>query len=604
MTWSCHWSLQELGEAVDGEQARAGEEERTRLAAELHDGHLRGRRTQMIDNRRRLGGIGALLVARDRLVLDPVVGGQVAAAQREQRRHQRDRGRAGPHGPAERRLDRRLQRGVDRCLLLTDGLIEGRAARGGSSRLGMDGLIALLASIKAAARWALLVEDPAEFADRVGPIPVQAIAIGEPALRAQAVLSNVVQAVSVSPPHDLMLTAPDGDGEMQDHLMVYQRTGEPFRLVLEVAQHLGESQVRTVAMAATDGLTRGMPVNDTGQPISIPVGNGTLGRIINITGEPVLVVRGDDGVLRAFFNDTREFHRSTDWVTRHNPPLADVLFDCENLSIRISEVLRYTSESVGLKRIMAVASHVLGVIDRAEGKVDDAQARQVATEEDHELREIRDYYRRAGVRIGLTVYTQGMVIGLLLMASLVALVVVPLVLWGSVKWDSHLHRILISAAAGAIGAIVSVPQRMASEKSKFAVHYDLGKVGSLADVVAPPYDVISREEQEKLYRKSPYNFVRLDLSQEPDAYSAVAQLLAEWQSQEIFQRDETPANAPDQPPVGGQGIGLGGVASTAGGSAVMHRRGGTPRRGPSRSDGPRCRASCAGNGRRRRRRSG
>ena len=59
------------------------------------------------------------------------------------------------------------------------------------------------------------------------------------------------------------------------------------KLVLEVAQHLGESQVRTVAMAATDGLTRGMPVNDTGIPISIPVGNGTLGRIINITGEPV-----------------------------------------------------------------------------------------------------------------------------------------------------------------------------------------------------------------------------------------------------------------------------------------------------------------------------
>ena len=180
-------------------------------------------------------------------------------------------------------------------------------------------------------------------------------------------------------------------------------------------------------------------------------------------------------LLRPFLNDTREFHRSTDWVTRHNPSLADVLFDCENLSIRISEVLRYTSESVGLKRIMAVASHVLGAIDRADGKVDDAQATQIADEEDRELREIRDYYRRAGVRIGLTVYTQGMVIGLLLMTFLVGLVVVPLVLWGSVKWDSPLHEILISAAAGAIGAIVSVLQRMASEKSKFAVHYDLGK---------------------------------------------------------------------------------------------------------------------------------
>jgi F-type H+/Na+-transporting ATPase subunit beta len=59
------------------------------------------------------------------------------------------------------------------------------------------------------------------------------------------------------------------------------------RLVLEVAQHLGEGQVRTVAMAATEGLTRGMAVNDTGAPITIPVGNETLGRILNIVGEPV-----------------------------------------------------------------------------------------------------------------------------------------------------------------------------------------------------------------------------------------------------------------------------------------------------------------------------
>ncbi|PYN24006.1 MAG: F0F1 ATP synthase subunit beta [Candidatus Rokuibacteriota bacterium] len=59
------------------------------------------------------------------------------------------------------------------------------------------------------------------------------------------------------------------------------------KLTLEVAQHLGESQVRTVAMAATDGLRRGMTVNDTGAPISIPVGPETLGRILNVVGEPV-----------------------------------------------------------------------------------------------------------------------------------------------------------------------------------------------------------------------------------------------------------------------------------------------------------------------------
>ena len=59
------------------------------------------------------------------------------------------------------------------------------------------------------------------------------------------------------------------------------------KLTLEVAQHLGESQVRTIAMAATDGLSRGMTVNDTGAPISIPVGPETLGRILNVVGEPV-----------------------------------------------------------------------------------------------------------------------------------------------------------------------------------------------------------------------------------------------------------------------------------------------------------------------------
>merc|ERR1712193_469620 len=60
-----------------------------------------------------------------------------------------------------------------------------------------------------------------------------------------------------------------------------------LRLVLEVAQHLGESTVRTIAMDATEGLVRGQEVVDTGAPICVPVGEGTLGRIINIIGEPV-----------------------------------------------------------------------------------------------------------------------------------------------------------------------------------------------------------------------------------------------------------------------------------------------------------------------------
>ena len=74
-----------------------------------------------------------------------------------------------------------------------------------------------------------------------------------------------------------------------------------------------------------------------------------------------------------------------------------------------------------------------------------------------------------------------------------------------------------------------------------AVFYNQKRIRDLARVVAPPYDVVSPEEQERLYKRSPYNFIRLDLNQEPDSYHAVAQTLTEWQAQGILVRDEAPA---------------------------------------------------------------
>ena len=68
---------------------------------------------------------------------------------------------------------------------------------------------------------------------------------------------------------------------------VDQKTGEPFTLVLEVAQHLGENMVRAISMDTTEGLTRGQAVVDTGKSIMAPVGPGTLGRIMNVVGQPI-----------------------------------------------------------------------------------------------------------------------------------------------------------------------------------------------------------------------------------------------------------------------------------------------------------------------------
>ena len=99
-------------------------------------------------------------------------------------------------------------------------------------------------------------------------------------------LPNIYNAIRVEAPED-------------------KKSGRPeIRLTLEVAQHLGENRVRSVAMSSTDGLVRGMEVTDTGAPISMPVGRETLGRLINVLGEPV------DGKGPILAKKTLPIHRS------------------------------------------------------------------------------------------------------------------------------------------------------------------------------------------------------------------------------------------------------------------------------------------------------
>ena len=77
------------------------------------------------------------------------------------------------------------------------------------------------------------------------------------------------------------------EGKLPDILNALETDNNGNRLVLEVAQHLGENTVRTIAMDSTEGLVRGAPVADTGRPIEVPVGPETLGRIMNVIGEPI-----------------------------------------------------------------------------------------------------------------------------------------------------------------------------------------------------------------------------------------------------------------------------------------------------------------------------
>ena len=90
------------------------------------------------------------------------------------------------------------------------------------------------------------------------------------------------------------------EGHLPEILNALETTNGGNRLVLEVAQHLGENAVRCIAMDISEGLTRGQAVTDTGAPIRVPVGEGTLGRIMNVIGEPVdeLGPDRDDGRSR------------------------------------------------------------------------------------------------------------------------------------------------------------------------------------------------------------------------------------------------------------------------------------------------------------------
>src|SRR5207247_8477131 len=97
---------------------------------------------------------------------------------------------------------------------------------------------------------------------------------------------NIVQVIG--PVVDVEFSDEKGLPRIYNALEIeYEVNGNPTKLTLEVQQHLGENWVRSIAMSSTEGLKRGMSVGDTGGPITVPVGECVLGRLFNVTGDPV-----------------------------------------------------------------------------------------------------------------------------------------------------------------------------------------------------------------------------------------------------------------------------------------------------------------------------
>lgn len=182
------------------------------------------------------------------------------------------------------------------------------------------------------------------------------------------------------------------------------------------------------------------------------------------------------GKLRLGSEKDIRFHRVTDWVTRSTPGIPDALNQCETLAMKAREVLRGTSEQITMQWIYAVASHLLGFIERNQGKPHEGQARRAAKEAHTELGKLEAYYDLAGMKAGRIVYTGGMILGAVGLVGIAFLSAFVLWLFGA--YDSHSREIqtfFACYAAGALGALLSVMSRMASARNEWVVDYEVGR---------------------------------------------------------------------------------------------------------------------------------
>jgi hypothetical protein len=167
-------------------------------------------------------------------------------------------------------------------------------------------------------------------------------------------------------------------------------------------------------------------------------------------------------------------HRVTDWLAREGQ-IADLMHHCDTLAIKVSEVLRGSSERIAMQWIYAVQSHLLGFVERHGGRPDKAAIKEVWRSQTEELIEVERYYTRAATKAARIVYFWGMMIGAT--ASAVIGVGLAALLWQSGFFDEPNTRIaqtfFVCFVAGTLGAVVSVLMRMSS--NKFRVDYEVGR---------------------------------------------------------------------------------------------------------------------------------
>jgi hypothetical protein len=170
------------------------------------------------------------------------------------------------------------------------------------------------------------------------------------------------------------------------------------------------------------------------------------------------------------------FHAVTQWVTRDLPDAAGLLYRCEAMSVKFTELLRHGNQQIAMEWLLAIAGHVLGFVDQAE-KPTKAETKELVADVREELNELDRFYRRAGEASGRIVFFWGMMLGVAALAGIAAAGIVLLELIGELDFDDTAQQNLFASyAMGAVGAVVSVLSRMAAgTKEKFNIDFEVGR---------------------------------------------------------------------------------------------------------------------------------
>jgi hypothetical protein len=220
---------------------------------------------------------------------------------------------------------------------------------------------------------------------------------------------------------------------------------------------------------------------------------------------------------RRFREPWLEFHRVSDWVTKDEPKIAELLHTCDQLTIKIASIIRGPTRLIGMRLVVASATHLISLVDEPAEHRRGADKQAALRYEEEELTRARLYYEEVGLRQAQLMYLGGMLVGGALIAALAFGV------WLITGRDFS-NRIVLAIVFGAAGALLSVMDRMTSRKEGFELDYELGRAplvvfGSFRPLIGAAFGLV-------LYGALASSLLNIELTSGAKATTALYGLLS------------------------------------------------------------------------------